>query len=158
MTHPSVRPGRWLVVGLIACIFVAAASAADSSAQVRPSPLPCDPHDPAPLCVTPVPTSTARCHDWIVGKVRVVGGREQLLVSAVCAVRGGERLELRRVEPQGINPANLLLELVVSRGPFPPGPATQEVRVYHSEVNTGYKSVTILPDGPTLPVEELSAT
>jgi len=158
MTRPSVPTVRWLVVGLTAGIFAVAVSAAGASAQPQRLPLPCNPLDPAPLCVTPVPTSTARCHDWIVGKVRVVGGSEQLLVSAVCAVRGGERLELRRVEPQGINPANLLLELVVSRSPFPPGPATQEVRVYHSEVNTGYKSVTILPDGPTLPVEELSAT
>ncbi len=157
MTHLSVRPGRWLVVGLTAGILAIAVSAA-ASAQPRTLPLPCDKLDPARLCVAPVPTSTARCHDWVVAKVRVLGGREELVVSAVCSVRGGERLELRRVEPQGINPTNLLLELVVFRSPFPPGPATQEVRIFHSEVNAGYKSVTILPDGPTLPVEVLSAT
>jgi hypothetical protein len=103
--------------------------------------------------LSPIPTSTARCHDWTVS--RVPADRPQLVVSAVCAVRGGERLELRRVDPQGINPADLLLELVVQRSPFPDGPASSEVRIGHVEPDAGYKTVTILPDGPTLPVGEL---
>jgi hypothetical protein len=86
-------------------------------------PLPCDKLAPAPLCAPPVPTSTARCRDWTVSKLRDVRG-PQLVVSAVCAVRGGERLELRRHDPQGFNPADLLLELVVQRSPFPDGPAS----------------------------------
>jgi hypothetical protein len=120
---------------------------------VRPLPLPCDRLAPAPLCLPPVPTSTVRCHDWTVS--RLPGDRPQLVVSAVCAVRGGERLELRRLDPQGINPADLLLELVVQRSPFPDGPPSTEVRISHVEPDAGYKTVTILPDGPTLPVDEL---
>src|SRR5262245_19965736 len=73
----------------------------------------------ADAAAPPVPTSTKRCHDWTVAPVRVVGGGPHLLVSAVCAVRGNERLQIRRHNPQGINPANLLLELVVQSGPFP---------------------------------------
>jgi hypothetical protein len=120
---------------------------------VRPLPLPCDKLAPAPLCLPPVPTSTVRCHDWTVSKR--LGDRPQLVVSAVCAVRGGERLELRRLDPQGINPADLLLELVLQRSPFPDGPASSEVRIIDVEPDAGYKTVTILPDGPTLPVDKL---
>jgi hypothetical protein len=119
---------------------------------VRPLPLPCDKLAPAPLCLPPVPTSTVRCHDWTMSRLPV--DRPQLVVSAVCAVRGGERLELRRLDPQGINPADLLLELVVQRSPFPDGPPSTEVRISHVEPDAGYKTVTILPDGPTLPVDK----
>jgi hypothetical protein len=155
MTQPHARIGRWLVVGLTAAILAFTFSTPAASAQTRP--LPCNPLDPVLRCVTPEPTSTARCHDWAVATV-IVAGREQVAASAVCALRGGERLQLRRVEPQGINPANLLLELVLFRSPFPPGPATQQVRIVHSEPNAGYTSVTILPDGPTLAVLTLSNT
>ena len=117
-------------------------------------PLPCDKLSPLPQCLPPVPTSTERCHDWTVAPVRAVGGGPHLLVSAVCAIRRGERLQLRRHDPQGINPANLLLELVVHRSPFPPGPASHEERIIDVEPDTGYTSVTILPDGPTLAIED----
>jgi hypothetical protein len=60
---------------------------------------------------------------------------------------------LRRHNPQGINPADLLLELVVYRSPFPPGPATYEERIIDVEPDAGYTSVTILPDGPSLRVD-----
>ena len=130
-----------------------ASSRSTGSSAITPVPQPCDKLAPAPLCLSPVPTSTVRCDDWAVSKLP--GDRPQLVVSAVCAVRGGERLELRRHEPQGINPADLLLELVVYRNPFPPGPASSEVRITHVEPDAGYKTVTILPDGPTLPVGEL---
>jgi hypothetical protein len=151
----SMPSGRWLVAVLTGVVLAVAVPAA-ASAQALPVPLPCDKFSPAPLCVPGEQTSTARCHDFSVAKLRTPGQRARLVVSAVCAVRGGERLELRRVEPQGINPANLLLELIVFRSPFPSGPPTREVRVTHIEVDFGYKSVTILPDGPTLPIEEVS--
>jgi hypothetical protein len=134
---------------------IGASETTSESNWTRPVPLPCDKLAPAPLCLPPVPTSTVRCDDWSVRKLQRPGEREQLVVSAVCAVRGGERLELRRDEPQGINPADLLLELVVYRGPFPEGPASRDVRISHVEFDAGYKTVTVLPDGPTLPVEQL---
>ena len=109
---------------------------------------------PLPRCLPPVPTSTLRCHDWTVDRVRAVGGGAHLLVGAVCAIRGGERLQLRRHDPQGINPADLLLELVVYRTPFPDGPASREERIIDVEPDAGYANVTILPDGPTLRAED----
>ncbi len=160
-----LRIGRWLAVGFTGVILAAVVPAANAFAWtsgsdqttpepnvVRPLPLPCDKLSPLPRCLPPVPTSTVRCHDWTVEKVRAVGGGPHLLVSAVCAIRGGERLQLRRHDPQGINPAELLLELVVHRSPFPDGPASREERIIDVEPDAGYARVTILPDGPTLPV------
>jgi hypothetical protein len=158
------RLGRWLVVGLTGIILAAmpaanafaSTSGSDEAAAepnpVQPLPLSCDKLSPLPRCLSPAPTSTVRCHDWTVEKVRAVGGGPHLLVSAVCLARGGERLQLRRHDPQGINPANLLLELVVYRSPFPDGPASREERIIDVEPDAGYTSVTILPDGPTLPI------
>src|SRR3954447_259364 len=152
-----VRAGRWLAIGFAAVFLAAAFNSANASAQTTPLapplPLPCDSLAPAPRCLPPVPTSTVRCHDWAVETVRAVGGGPHLLVSALCAVRGGERLHLRRHTPRAITPADMLLELVVYRSPFPPGPATHEERIIDVEPDAGYTSVTILPDGPSLPVD-----
>ena len=77
--------------------------------------------------------------------------------SAPCARSAeGSASSCADIDPQGINPADLLLELVVQRSPFPDGPASSQVRVSHVEPDAGYKTVTILPDGPTLPVDELA--
>jgi len=152
-----VRAGRRLAMGFAAVFLAAAFISANASAQTTPVasplPLPCDSLAPAPRCLPPVPTSTVRCHDWSVEPVRAVGGGPHLLVSALCAVRGGERVQLRRHNPQGFNPTDLLLELVVARSPFPPGPATHEERIIDVEPDAGYTSVTILPDGPSLRVD-----
>ena len=152
-----VRAGRRLAMGFAAVFLAAAFNSANASAQTTPVasplPLPCDSLAPAPRCLPPVPTSTVRCHDWSVEPVRAVGGGPHLLVSALCAVRGGERVQLRRHNPQGFNPTDLLLELVVARSPFPPGPATHEERIIDVEPDAGYTSVTILPDGPSLRVD-----
>jgi hypothetical protein len=159
MSILTPRRGRWLAAifkGVIVSGAVAAATAsADASEQTTPvvRPLPCGKLSPLPLCLPPEPTSTARCHDWTVERVRAVGGGPHLLVGAVCGVRTGERLQLRRHNPQGINPAILVLELVVQRGPFPDGPATREERILDVEPDAGYTTVTILPDGPSVPVD-----
>jgi hypothetical protein len=62
-------------------------------------------------------------------------------------------VELRRHVPQGINPRDVLLERVVTA---PSGPVAQvvtkvEVR-YEEPVAAAVDSVTILPDGGTIPV------
>jgi hypothetical protein len=144
----------WLTLGLTGVVLTVAAAGANAADQPPLAPLPCGALSPALECVTPVPTSTVRCHDWAVARFRTPGDRRQLVVSAVCAVRGGERLQLRRHAPQGINPADLLLELVVQRSPFPPGPASHEERIVDIEPDAGYTTVTILPDGPTLRLGE----
>jgi hypothetical protein len=68
----------------------------------------------------------------------------------------GYSVELRRHEPQGINPKDLLLDLIVHE---PSGPAAQVITTvearYEEETDFEYESVTILPDGPSIPVEKL---
>jgi hypothetical protein len=159
MSILSPRIERWLAAFFTAVIvaggMAAATASADASEPTTPvvRPLPCSKLSPLPLCLPSVPISTARCHDWTVERVRAVGGGPHLLVGAVCAVGPGERLQLRRHNPQGINPAILLLELVVQRSPYPDGPATHEERIIDVEPDAGYTTVTILPDGPSLPVD-----
>lgn len=67
----------------------------------------------------------------------------------------GFDLRLSRHEPQGPNPRVLLLDLIVVP---PSGPAAQVVdRLevdYQEPVSRRYDQVTILPDGPTLPVAD----
>lgn len=68
----------------------------------------------------------------------------------------GYSVELRRKEPQGINPKDLLLERVVHE---PSGPVAQAITVvearYREETDFEFDTVTILPDGPSIPVQEV---
>lgn len=71
----------------------------------------------------------------------------------------GYELKLCEHEPQGINPAILLLDLIVT----PPDPdlivpqvITEEEARFKKDTETKYESVTILPDGPDIKVEIVS--
>ena len=69
----------------------------------------------------------------------------------------GFSAKLRRREPQGFGPRNLLLEKIVQG---PDGPAATVITTidlrYEEEANAGdFDTVTILPDGPTIPVHEV---
>ena len=70
----------------------------------------------------------------------------------------GYAAELRSSEPQGINPRDLLLDVVVQApsGPVPEVLTDVEVR-YDAEVTTEYKTVTIL-DYPQVLVEHLGCS
>jgi len=78
-----------------------------------------------------------------------------LIVTATCAVpRAGYTVELRRHEPQGINPEDLLLDKVVEGPPGQSAEMITDVAVrYQEETDFNYRTVTILPDGPTIEVE-----
>ena len=94
------------------------------------------------------------CRDWTARFLRVATGGGLVLVTGICTVpTSGHTVELRRHEPQGINPADLLLDLVVNE---PSGPAAEvltDVPVrYEERTDTGFGTVTILPDGPSIPV------
>jgi hypothetical protein len=69
----------------------------------------------------------------------------------------GYTVELRRQEPQGINPKDLLMTRIVHEpsGPVAQVETTVEVS-YQEETDFEYDTVTILPDGPTVPVKEVS--
>lgn len=78
-----------------------------------------------------------------------------LVVEGECTLGStGYTVELVRHEPQGINPRNLLLDLVVT----PPGgivaPVVTKYPVrYEEETRTYFETVTILPEGPSVTVE-----
>jgi hypothetical protein len=139
--HPYQRVGRWVAVGITGVLLAAVVPAADAAAPTSlVGPLPSE------------PTSTTRCRDFSVVRVNIAARGPHLLVSALCLVQPGEHVQLRRHNPQGINPRDLLLELVVSRSPFPDGPASRDEPIVALERDLGFATVTILPDGPTLHV------
>ncbi len=99
-----------------------------------------------------------RCHQWSAWHDHQPPGPAVLHVRGSCRFgAAGFSVELRRHEPQGINPRDLLLERIVHA---PSGPSAQvltEVEVsYSEETEFEYETVTILPDGATIPVEEVS--
>lgn len=69
----------------------------------------------------------------------------------------GFSVELRRREPQGFNQRDLLLDRIVRK---PSGPVAQVITVlearYREETDFEFDTVTILPDGVSLQVQEVS--
>ncbi len=84
------------------------------------------------------------------------GGPATLIVSGVCRFPDDRyKVILRRREPQGINPKDLLLELIVTEEPdWEEMESTLEVR-YEEQTDFEYETVTILPDGAVIPVKEV---
>ncbi len=86
------------------------------------------------------------------------GGPATLIVSGVCKFPDDRyKVVLRRREPQGINPKDLLLELIVTeeRGWTEP---VEEIKLearYEEQTDFEYDTVTILPDGAVIPVKEV---
>ena len=95
------------------------------------------------------------CHDWTAVHGHEPPGPSVLWVHGSCRFEtAGYSVELRRREPQGINPRDLLLDRIVHP---PTGLAAQvitEVEVsYSEETEFDYQTVTILPEGPTITVD-----
>ncbi len=117
----------------------------------------CAADTPSPTALpTPAPDS-AVCHDWQAVLVPTSATLSRLYVSGAYNLpTTGHEIDLRRRVPQGINPADLLLETSVT----PPSGRTIQmiwtVRVsYDEETETPYETVTILPYGVTVPVVKL---
>lgn len=90
-----------------------------------------------------------KCRDW-----RALQGPGVLVVEGWCTYpSAGWMTELRKVEPQGSDPKELLLERVttVPDGYQPPVVRGIEVR-YEDVTDVEYETVTIMPDGLTLEV------
>ncbi len=97
-------------------------------------------------------TPQADCRDWYAWLNRQPPGPHILYVTGECSVREtGWTVDLRRHEPPGFNPQDLLLDLVMHRSD---SYETTDVSVrYEEETDFEYDTVTILPDGPSIPVE-----
>lgn len=100
------------------------------------------------------------CSNWQAWYDQMPGSKRTLHVMGTCGVPGGYSIKLERAEPQGINPDILLLNLIAEDlTPGDPNPLNikeEEVR-YREDTRTPYNQITILPDGPTISVQEVSS-
>lgn len=105
----------------------------------------------------PPEEAVGKCHDWSAWHDHQPPGPTTLHVHGECEFpTAGYTVELKRQEPQGINPKDLLLTKVVHEptGPVAEVITTVEAR-YREETDFEYDTVTILPDGASIPVEEV---
>ena len=77
-----------------------------------------------------------------------------LVVDGWCTYpSAGWMTELRRIEPQGTNPKDLLLERITTVPEGYQPPVTRGIEVHFEEMtDVEYETVTIMPDGLTLDV------
>ena len=110
------------------------------------------------LEVPPEGKTQVECSNWSAWHGSRPPAPQVLTVLGECKFpTAGYSVELRRHEPQGINPKDLLLDLIVHE---PTGPAasvitTLEAR-YEEKTDFEYETVTILPDGPSISVRSVS--
>lgn len=97
------------------------------------------------------------CRDWYASHDHMPPGPATLRVTGTCTFgTTGYKVELRPHEPQGVNPKDLLLDKIVTPPAGIAGQAFTEVAVVYEQVTDfEYDSVTILPDGPSIPVEDV---
>lgn len=97
------------------------------------------------------------CYDWRAVQYFGRTGAGPLTVTGACRVpTAGHSVELRRHVPQGINPADLLLDRVLIEPTDPAAQVVTEVAVRYTEkAGLLYETVTILPDGPSITVRRI---
>ena len=111
-----------------------------------------------PLDIPPQPAPQGDCGEWATWRDRQPPCPPTLHVAGACEFpSAGYTVELRRHEPQGINPTNLLLEKVMHAPTDVSASALTTVQVrYREEASMRDETVTTLPDGVSLPVTEAS--
>jgi Domain of unknown function (DUF6438) len=104
------------------------------------------------------PAAEGTCRDWTAIHNHQPPGPSVLRVNGTCEfATAGYTVELRRRQPQGFNPNDLLLDRVVTAPTGPVAQVVTEVQVeYTEETEFDYQTVTILPDGPTVQVQDIS--
>lgn len=107
---------------------------------------------------TKKPVSAGKCTGWKAWHDRMPPGPATLHVTGRCRFpTHGYKVTLREAVPQGINPAILLLRKTVKppTGPVIQTPETITVR-FRKKTGFKYTHVTILPDGVTIRVKQVS--
>lgn len=90
------------------------------------------------------------CENWYAYHDFMPGSPPTLHVGATCtAATNGYHFSLVRQEPQGINPKDLLLRLVVEEPDFANDVVTAYGVHYREDTEFRYDSVSVLPDGPS---------
>ena len=95
------------------------------------------------------------CHDWTAIHDLMPGHPRTLTVTGTCTFpTAGYEVELRPAVPQGINPLDLLLGKIVTPPSGPAADVITDVEARYEEVtDVMYETVTIMPGGPTIKVE-----
>lgn len=90
-----------------------------------------------------------KCRDW-----KAQHGPGVLVVDGWCTFpTAGWMTELQKMEPQGSNPKDLLLERIVTEPEGYQPPVVRGIEVHFEEItDERYDTVTIMPDGLTLEV------
>lgn len=106
---------------------------------------------------TRVPEPPGTCRDWTAVHDHQPPGPSVLRVHGTCRFdTAGFGVELRRHDPQGINQRDLLLDRIVHSPTGPVPDVITEVDVdYSEETEFDYQTVTILPDGPSIDVQDV---
>ena len=102
--------------------------------------------------------SAGKCTGWQAWHDRMPPGPATLHVTGRCIFpKHGYKVTLKEAVPQGINPAILLLRKVVKPpvGPVIQTPQTVPVH-FRKKTDFKYTHVTILPDGVTVKVKQVS--
>jgi hypothetical protein len=96
------------------------------------------------------------CHDWTAVHRHQPPDPSVLTVRGTCVFpTAGYSVELLRHEPQGITPSDLLLDRIVHPPTGSSAQVVTEVEATYTEVtDVDYQTVTILPDGPSVSVED----
>jgi hypothetical protein len=90
------------------------------------------------------------CENWYAHHDFMPGSPPTLHVGATCtAPTNGYHFSLVRQDPQGINPGDLLLRLVVEESEFANDVVTTYEVYFSEDSEARYDSVSILPNGPT---------
>jgi hypothetical protein len=97
------------------------------------------------------------CRSWHATHDHMPAGPKTLRVTGTCTYpTAGYKVKLRHHAPQGINPKDLLLDKIVRA---PSGPVAQvitDVDVRYEQVtDIEYDTVTILPSGPSIPIQDV---
>ncbi|HKR01644.1 MAG TPA: hypothetical protein VJT09_13275 [Pyrinomonadaceae bacterium] len=103
-------------------------------------------------------TSAGKCEGWVAVQDNMPPGPPRLYVTGKCTFpTSGYKVTLKEAAPQGKNPAILLLNKIVTppTGIVRPVETTVDVRFDKKKATTRYKSVTILPDGGTVKVQQV---
>lgn len=90
------------------------------------------------------------CENWYAHHDFMPGSPPTLHVGTTCtAPTNGYHFSLVRQEPQGVNPADLLLRLDVDESEFANEVVTTYEVHFSEDTEVRYDTVSILPDGPT---------
>ena len=85
------------------------------------------------------------CRDWYASHDHQPPGPKTLRIQGVCEVPGaGFTAQLQPLEPQGVNPADLLMKLIIQEPDTIEGEPEEVEVLYERETEDGYETISIV--------------